>query len=150
MSENLVIINGGDSEQFTFVQMLEATIRQGTNEIVLRNPKDNRSIKLKAKIEAETEIKPEFENLVKVWKKATHHYSFIRQKIVHPAYLRIIGMGEKVLPFILEELRERPSASWFPALEAISGNDAAQTAKSVDEAVQSWLSWGKRQSYLTV
>ncbi len=150
MSENLTVKNGDDSEQFTFVQMLEATIKQGTNEVVLRNPKDNRFVKLKAKIEAETEIKPEFENLVKVWKKATHHYSFLRQKIVHPAYLRIIGMGEKVLPFILEELRKHPSPGWFPALEAISGNNAAQAAKSIDEAVQSWLSWGKQQSYLKV
>jgi len=70
MSENLAIKNNDDSEQFTFVQMLEATIRQGTNEMVLRNPKDNRSIKLKAKIEAETEIKPEFENLVKSLEKS--------------------------------------------------------------------------------
>ncbi len=148
MSENLTIKNGDDSEQFTFVQMLEATIKQGTNEVVLRNPKDNRSIKLKAKIEAEMEIKPEFENLVKVWKKATFHYSFIRQKIIHPAYLRIVGMGDKAIPFILEELRTSPSASWFPALEAISGNNAAQTAKSIDEAVNSWLDWGKQHHYL--
>ena len=59
-------------------------------------------------------------------------------------------MGEKVLPYILEELKVRPSASWFPALEAISGDNVAQTAKSVDEAVQIWLSWGKRQSHLKV
>lgn len=150
MSENPPIENGNESEQFAFVKTLEATIKQGTNEIVLRNPKDNRSIKIKAKTENQTPDKSEFENLVKVWKKATHHYSFIRQKIVHPAYLRIIGMGEKVLPFILEELKERPSPGWFPALEAISGNDAAQAAKSIDEAVESWLNWGKQQSYLKV
>jgi len=150
MSDNLTIKNGDASEQFAFVQTLEATIKPDTNEVVLRNPKDNRSIKLKAKTEAETHIKPEFENLVKVWKKATVHYSFVRQKIVHPAYLRIVGMGEKAIPFILQELKERPSASWFPALEAISGNDAAQAAKTVDEAVQSWLNWGKQQSYLKV
>lgn len=150
MSDNLAIKNSDESEQFAFVQTLEATIKQDTNEVVLRNPKDNRSVKLKAKVEAETQTKSEFENLVKVWKKATVHYSFIRQKIVHPAYLRIVGMGEKAIPFILQELKERPSASWFPALEAISGNNAAPAAKSVDEAVQSWLNWGKQQSYLKV
>lgn len=141
MSDHLAIKNGNESEQFAFVQTLEATIKQGTNEVVLRNPKDNRSIKLKAKVEAETQIKSEFENLVNVWKKATLHYSFIRQKIIHPAYLRIVGMGDKAIPFILEELQKRPSASWFPALEAISGNNAALTAKSVDEAVENWLNW---------
>ena len=150
MSDNIAIKNGKESEQFAFIQTLEATIKQDSNEVVLRNPKNNRSIKLKAKVEAETRIKSEFENLVKDWKKATVHYSFIRQKIVHPAYLRIVGMGEKAIPFILEELRESPSASWFPALEAISGNIAAPEAKTVGEAVQSWLSWGKQQSHLKV
>ena len=136
MSENLTAKNGSESKEFAFVQTLEATIKPNTNEVVLRNPKDNRFIKLKAKTEAETQIKSEFANLVKVWKKATLHYSFLRQKIVHPAYLRIIGMGEKAIPFILQELKKRPSASWFPALEAISGNNAAQSAKNIDEAVQ--------------
>jgi len=150
MSDNPAIENGDENEQFAFVQTLEVTIKQDTNEIVLRNPKDNCSIKLKAKTEAETQIKSEFANLVKVWKKATLHNSFIRQKIVHPAYLRIVGMGEKAIPFILQELTERPSASWFPALEAISGNNAAQSAKSIDEAVQSWLNWGSQESYLKV
>jgi hypothetical protein len=150
MSENLEIKNGDEREQFAFVQNLEATIKQDTNEIVLRNPKDNRSVKLKAKFETEMQIKSEFENLVKAWKKTTVHYSFIRQKIVHPAYLRIIGMGEKAIPLILEELKERPSASWFPALEAISGNNAVQAAENIDEAVQSWLTWGKQKNYLRV
>lgn len=150
MSENPAIENGNESEQFAFVQTLEATIKQGTNEIVLRNPKDNRSVKLKANTQNEKLDKSEFKNLVKVWKKATFHYSFMRQKIVHPAYLRIIGMGERAIPLILEELRTNPSASWFPALEAISGNDAAQAAKTVDESVRSWLNWGKQQSYLKV
>jgi hypothetical protein len=148
MSDNLTIKNGDDRKQFAFLQTLEATIKQDTNEVVLRNPKSNRSIKLKATTETETNTKSEFENLVKVWKKATQHYSFLRQKIVHPAYLRIVGMGEKAIPLILEELKKHPSASWFPALEAISGNDAAPAAKSIDEAIQSWLNWGKQQSYL--
>ena len=150
MGENLTIKNGDENGQFAFIQTLEATIKQDTNEVVLRNPQDNRSVKLKAKVEAETQIKSEFENLVKVWKKATLHNSFIRQKIVHPAYLRIVGMGEKAIPLILQELKERPSASWFPALEAISGDNAAQSAPNIEEAVKSWLNWGKQQSYLKV
>ena len=146
MNSNLTIKNGNENEQFAFVQTLEATIKSDTNEVVLRNPKDNRSVKLKANTQNEKPDKSEFKNLVKVWKKATFHYSFMRQKIVHPAYLRIIGMGERAIPLILEELRTNPSASWFPALEAISGNDAAPQAESIDEAVQSWLDWGKQQS----
>ena len=150
MSNNLIVQNGNDSEQFSFLATLEVTIKKDTAEVVLRNPKDNHSIKLKAKVETESNIKSEFENLVKIWKKATAHYSFIRQKIVHPAYLRIIGLGESAIPFILEELTKRPSSSWFPALEAISGKDVAHEAKSIDEAIQGWLNWGKQEQYLKI
>jgi hypothetical protein len=146
MSENLTSKNGGESEKFAFVQTLEVTIKQNTSEVILRDPKNNRSVKLKAKTESDMQIKSEFANLVKVWKKATLHYSFTRQKIVHPAYLRIVGMGEKAIPFILQELKKHPSASWFPALEAISGSNAAQSAKSIDEAVNSWLDWSKQEN----
>lgn len=149
MSNNLAIKNGDENEQFAFVLTLEATMQPDTGEVVLLNPKSNRSIRLKAKTQAVINLQPEFAKLVEAWKKATHHYSFLRQKIVHPAYLRIVGMGEKAIPLILAELKERPSAGWFPALEAISGNDAAQTAKSIDEAVQSWLAWGRQCRYLS-
>jgi len=47
MSDNLATKNGDESEQFAFVQTLEVTIKQDTNEVVLRNPKDNRSLSLK-------------------------------------------------------------------------------------------------------
>lgn len=105
--------------------------------------------KSKQELEAE-KIRQEFENLVKVWKKATSRYSIIRQKIIHPAYLRIIGMSEKALPLILEELKQRPSGSWFPALEAITGENAASTAKSIEEAIHDWLNWGKEKQYLNL
>lgn len=105
--------------------------------------------KPKSKQELETEkIKQEFETLVKVWIKATAHFSFVRQQIIHPSFLRIIGMGDKVLPLILEELKQRPIPSWFTALEAISGKDVASEATSIGEAALCWLKWGQSEGYL--
>lgn len=93
------------------------------------------------------QIKTEFDNLVQMWKKATSHYSFLGQIITHTAYLRIIGMGEKALPLILEELRQKPNGNWFSALEAITGKDVGQEASSIDEAIQLWLEWGEQNKY---
>ncbi|MDQ3062056.1 MAG: hypothetical protein M3R14_04225 [Acidobacteriota bacterium] len=103
--------------------------------------------KSKQEFEAE-ETKQEFQTLVKVWTKATSRFSFVRQQIVHPSFLRIIGMGEKALPLILEEVKERPIPSWFTALEAISGKDVASDATNIGEAAQCWIRWGQNEGYL--
>lgn len=92
--------------------------------------------------------KQEFETLVKTWKKATSHFSYTTQRIIHPAHLRIIGMGEKALPLILQEMNNYPSGNWFTALEAISGFDAAKDAHNIREAIHLWLEWGKQNQYL--
>lgn len=42
---------------------------------------------------------------------------------MHPAYQQIIGMGEKALPLILRDLRDRPTGHWFWALNAITGEE---------------------------
>jgi len=93
-------------------------------------------------------IKQEFDALVQTWKRATSRFSIITQKIIHPAYLRIIGMGEKALPLILRELQQNPSIGWFTALEAISGENAALEAESIDQAISDWLDWGEERHYL--
>lgn len=99
------------------------------------------------KREAE-KTKQEFSALVNTWIKAIAHYSFVRQQIIHPSFLRIIGMGEKVLPLILGELKQRPIVGWFTALQSISGKDVALQANSISEAVQCWIEWGKEEGYL--
>ncbi len=50
-------------EQLASDETLEITIRKGTNEVILRNPKDNRIVKLKANFEDAIEEKlEEFED----------------------------------------------------------------------------------------
>ena len=62
--------------------------------------------------------------------------------ITHWAYLRIIGMGVPVLPYLLAELRANPNY-WFWALEAISGRDPADQDDAFDTRVAKWLRWGQ-------
>jgi hypothetical protein len=92
---------------------------------------------------AETEqLRQEFTALAAQWRLETQHLSQISKKVLHPAYLRISGMGSPVLPLLLAELRERP-AHWFVALRAIANTDPARTATNPEEARQAWLKWGR-------
>ena len=69
--------------------------------------------------------------------------------ISHPAYQRIIEMGQDAVPLILQELQNRPD-HWFPALHAITG------ANPVPESVQgnltkmtdAWLTWARENGHL--
>ena len=89
----------------------------------------------------------EFNRLVKKWKEDTLFMSSITQMAAHPAYLRIIGMGQPALSLVLKELREDPS-HWFLALEAIAGQNPAENAATFDEGVEAWLSWGRMKGYI--
>lgn len=88
-----------------------------------------------------------FQLLVNMWKSETGHYSLVQQKIIHPAYLEIIGMGEKALPFLINEI-QRGSSHWFPALRAIAGSDRPRDeGDSFDEAVEVWTRWWSERHY---
>jgi hypothetical protein len=95
----------------------------------------------------ESDVAEKFESLVAEWRNDTLLLSSMSRKLMHPAYLRIIGLGPVVLPLLLRELEERPSY-WFSALSAISGSDPVPDSASFDEAVEIWLAWGREQSIL--
>lgn len=94
------------------------------------------------------QVKSEFDTLVKVWTSAIKYTSLESQQIKHPAFLRIVSMGEKILPLIFAEFSERPFMAWLSALEAIVGKNVASEAKSFREVVELWLKWGKEKRYL--
>lgn len=88
-----------------------------------------------------------FERLKLEWKEATEMLSSITKIIKHPAYQEIIEMGEKVLPWILEELQREPS-HWFSALSAIAKVDPVSADDNFEQAVEAWLHWGRSQGYI--
>lgn len=90
----------------------------------------------------------EFEKLVETWENAIKYQSLESQQIRHPAFLRIVAIGNKFLPQIFERFSRRPFLAWFRALEAITGEDPAATAESVEEAIENWKEWGRINNYL--
>jgi hypothetical protein len=89
-----------------------------------------------------------FQTLAERWKKETAHQSNMAKKALHPAYQEIIGMGERVVPLLLAELRREPD-DWFWALHAITGaNPVPPTNRGNLQAMaEAWIEWGLKKGY---
>jgi hypothetical protein len=92
-------------------------------------------------------LEAEFKAQVDKWRRDTLHKSSLTRMVLHPSYLRIVGMGREVLPLLFKELNERPD-HWLVALSAITGNDPAPENSTFGEAVTAWLAWGRKHGYL--
>ncbi len=95
-------------------------------------------------IRDQAQLRKRFNKLVRQWTDETEVSSFSHDICMHPAYQRIIGMGEQVIPLILEEA-DRGNGHWHWALRAITGENPAQHADSLLEAAAAWVEWGKEQ-----
>ena len=91
----------------------------------------------------------EFAMLAEDWRAEHGVTSSAQQMAMHPVYLRIIGMGERAVPLILEELRNKPD-HWFVALHAITGaNPVPEEARGrLNEMANAWVFWGKERGYI--
>jgi hypothetical protein len=90
-----------------------------------------------------------FDELAEKWYLETLHSSGYLDKVLHPAYQRIIGLGKDVIPFILRELQDEPS-EWFWALRALTGEDPTteDMAGNREKLAKAWLNWGKENGYI--
>jgi hypothetical protein len=88
-----------------------------------------------------------FAELAETWVRETGWLSSLREKVIHPAYQQIIGMGSDALPFIFEQLRRKSPGYWFWALVAITGEDPAAGLRRMPEARAAWLKWANKHEY---
>jgi hypothetical protein len=77
------------------------------------------------------------------------HISSTTERATNFAYQQIIGMGEKVLPFIFRELQET-GGHWFWALRAITGENPVgpESRGNINRMAQAWLEWGRQRGYV--
>jgi len=89
-----------------------------------------------------------FDTLAQQWKHETAHHSNIAKRALHPAYQEIIGMGERVVPLLLAELRREPD-DWFWALHAITGANPVPAASrgNLRAMAEAWVQWGLAKGY---
>ena len=69
---------------------------------------------------------------------------------MHPAYQKIIGMGEPAVPLILKDLAENGPDDWFWALTAIADDNpiTEDIAGDMNAMTAAWLQWGRKRGYL--
>ncbi|WP_413279222.1 hypothetical protein [Floridanema evergladense] len=93
-------------------------------------------------------LEKKFKELATQWKSETAPLSVITQKVIHPAYQQIIGMGEDVVPLLLRELEKRPD-HWFWALKSITGANPVKSEHRgrIKLMAQDWLEWGRENGY---
>ena len=91
-------------------------------------------------------IPEQFHRLAEIVREECAHLSSVREIVLHPAYQQIIGMGPRVLPFILRELEHKP-AHWFWALRSIAQEDPVFPVHRgvVPEMTEDWLKWARRK-----
>jgi hypothetical protein len=91
-----------------------------------------------------------FNKLAKTWKSETELISKVSRKLMHPAYQKIIGMGEPAIPLILKDLAENGPDDWFWALTAITDENpiTEKIAGNMFAMTEAWLQWGRGAGYL--
>lgn len=90
-----------------------------------------------------------FKNFASEWRKKRETLSSVAAMTAIPEYLRIIGMGERAIPLILNDLRRTPD-HWFAALYAITGvNPVPEASRGrLPEMAAAWVKWGEENGYV--
>lgn len=94
-------------------------------------------------------LREHFRDRADWWREGTMFLSSPREIASHPAYQKIIAMGPRVVPFILEDLRDN-GGDWYIALRLLVSDPpqiTQDTAKSARKVVEMWLEWGRQRGY---
>lgn len=93
------------------------------------------------------DLETKFNELVDRWRRDTRVSSSSTYICMHESYQQIIGLGEQVVPLILEEMRAG-HLHWSWALTAITRQNAASHARSPRAATDAWLQWGRSEGLI--
>lgn len=90
-----------------------------------------------------------FNGLKYLWLEETKYSSNIYFTTKHPAYIKIIQLGNDILPLLLRDMLEY-NTHWFFALKEISRENPIKKEHvgNVQEMTNDWLAWGKRMNYI--
>ena len=90
------------------------------------------------------QLRQRFKRYADEWTAQTAHLSVLSQRVMHPSYQRIIGLGADALPLIIERLSTQPD-HWFWALSSISGEDPVRPEDVGRFGVMrdTWIDWGR-------
>lgn len=89
-----------------------------------------------------------FLELADQWENETVLLSRTDMAIKHPAYQKVVDMGEPAVPLILQRMQSQ-GGHWFAALREITNANPVEPADrgNVSEMQKAWLKWGKANGY---
>lgn len=93
-------------------------------------------------VKPDDELRAQFAELKAKWLDATMIESSAQRIAFDMSCQRIIGLGPRAVPLILEDLAAEHN-HWFWALTVLAGEDKAAGEVTVPGAVQKWLEWGR-------
>ena len=97
-------------------------------------------------------VEERFKELEAEWWDGTMFLSNPNKILAHPAYRKIVGLGEPALPIILRSLKSQESGAFlFYALADISGEwvDIPEEHRGkIDKIIDLWLEWGKAKGLI--
>ncbi len=90
-----------------------------------------------------------FQRLANQWREQTRALSSDSDIVANFAYHQIIGMGERALPLIFDEMQAH-GGRWFWALRAITGENPVRPEDrgNVRRMTQTWLEWARGHNYV--
>ena len=97
-------------------------------------------------------LREQFDQLVAEWKATRpRHSSKLKDSYATIAYQKILNLGPDIVPFILDELQQRPDW-WFDALRTLTNCNPVpqEAAGKLYEISSAWIHWGQEQGYINV
>ncbi len=96
-----------------------------------------------------TRIRKKFADLSNRWHEETDYLSSPSRITDNDTYLKIISMGEPVIPLILQDLQER-GGNWYRALRILSSVDpvSPEVRGEAPRMKEAWLRWGRDKGYI--
>jgi hypothetical protein len=90
-----------------------------------------------------------FQRLADIWREQTRALSSDSDIVANFAYHQIIGMGERALPLIFNEMQAH-GGRWFWALRAITGENPVRPEDrgNVRRMTETWLEWARQHDYV--
>ncbi|MSV28292.1 MAG: hypothetical protein EXQ52_06050 [Bryobacterales bacterium] len=87
------------------------------------------------------------------WQRETGHLSSPTQRMMHPSYQAILGMGidneHEIVVLLIRDMQQR-GRPWFGALSYITKENPINRADAgeMDKMINSWVKWGKSRGLL--
>lgn len=89
-----------------------------------------------------------FDLLADELEEAAKGVSSTRRVMGHPAFSEILALGDDAVPYLLERL-QHPGARplWLRLLGTLTTYEPGAGQRTIPEAAEAWLRWGKRSHH---